>query len=67
MIKQISVNVEKVMEVMKHIKPEIVITYLIINWIQKHHPEKQYALIVKKGRSWLKKALQNVMLEEGKL
>lgn len=52
---------------MKHIKPEVVITYLVINWIKKYHPEKQYALIVKKGQSWFKKALQNVMLEEGKL
>ena len=67
LIKQIAGNAEKVMEVMKQVKPEIVLTYLITNWIRKHYPEKQYALIVKKGQLWLKKALQKAMLEEGKL
>lgn len=34
---------------------EAVITYLIVIWIEKKHPEKEYSLIVKKARSWLKK------------
>jgi hypothetical protein len=25
--------------------------------MQKHHPEKQYALIIKKALAWLKKAI----------
>jgi hypothetical protein len=34
---------------------DAVMTYLIVIWIEKHHPEKEYSLIVRKARSWLKK------------
>jgi hypothetical protein len=30
-------------------------TYLIAKWIETTHPEKQYALLVKKAFSWIKK------------
>lgn len=33
----------------------IAITYLVAKWIEKNHPEKQYALIVKKALSFIKK------------
>jgi hypothetical protein len=32
-----------------------VLTYLIAKWIEKHYPQKQYSLIVKKAFSYTKK------------
>ena len=52
---------------MAKINTEIVITYLVTLWIQKYHTQKQYALLVKKAQSWLKKAMKDAMIEEGKL
>ena len=67
LIQEVSKSPEKALALMKDIKAEIIITFLVSEWIQKYHPEKQYALLVKKAKSWLKKALEEVMLEEGKL
>jgi hypothetical protein len=36
----------------------IIISYAVAKWIEKHHPEKQYALIVKKSFSFIKKSLK---------
>jgi len=36
-----------------------VITFLIVKWIEKHHPQKEYALIVKKANNWLKKQVNS--------
>jgi hypothetical protein len=46
-----------------------VITFLILKWIEKHHPQKEYALIVKKASNWLKKQSnsQNYPVLYGKL
>lgn len=33
----------------------VIITYLIAKWIEKHHPEKQYSLVAKKGLNFAKK------------
>jgi hypothetical protein len=33
----------------------VVITYLVARWIEKHHPQKQYNLIVKKGLNYVTK------------
>ena len=52
---------------MKTINPDIVITYLLKLWLQKHHPEKQYGLLVKKAEAWLKKALREEKVEERKI
>ena len=52
---------------MKSVDANIVITYLVTLWIQKYHPQKQYGLLVKKGQSWLKKAMKEAMVEEGLL
>ena len=41
--------------------PDIVITYLVK---LKHHPEKKYALLVKKAEAWLKKTLREEKMEE---
>ena len=43
---------------MKTINLDIVITYLVKLWDQKHHPEKKYGLLVKKAEAWLKKTLR---------
>ena len=52
---------------MKEIKAEIIITSIVCEWIQKYHNEKQYTLLVKKAKSWLKKALQEVIIQGNKL
>lgn len=36
------------------------ITYLICKWIERHYPEKQYSLVVKKGYNFIKKQGQNL-------
>lgn len=36
-----------------------VITYLVAKWIEKNYPQKQYALVVKKGMNFIKKNTQN--------
>ena len=33
----------------------VLITYIIAKWIEIHHPEKQYSLVVKKGFNFVKK------------
>jgi hypothetical protein len=43
--------------VAKTVNAIAVITYLVAKWIEKHHPQKQYSLVVKKG---LKFASKNV-------
>lgn len=40
----------------KNIAVAIAITYVVAKWIEKHHPGKQYALIVKKAFSFVKKS-----------
>jgi hypothetical protein len=32
------------------------VTYLVAKWIEKHHPEPQFSLVVRKGLSFVKKA-----------
>ena len=67
LIKEVCLDTTKAEALMKQVRVEIVITYLMMSWMKKYHPEKQYALLVKKAQSWLKKALQETMMEEGKL
>lgn len=31
------------------------ITFLIASWMDKHYPEKEYSLIIRKAKNWLKK------------
>lgn len=67
LLEQIANNLEEVLGTMKEIKKiEIVITYIVCEWIEKYHSEKQYSLLVKKARSWLRKAFEEEMIE-GKL
>ena len=46
---------------------EVIITYFMIAWIEKHHSQNQYSLIVKKARSWLKKVMEDNHIEEPEL
>ena len=39
----------------KKISTAAIISYAVAKWIEKHHPEKQYALIIKKAFSFIKK------------
>ena len=63
----LSNNPEKVQDIMNTINPDIVVTFLVTLWIQKYHTQKQYALLVKKAQSWLKKVMKEAMIEENKL
>ena len=58
---------KEVAELCKQIKQNIVITKLVILWMQKHHPEKQYALIIKKAISWLNKSIKENSVDEAVL
>jgi hypothetical protein len=33
----------------------LVITFLVAKWIEKHHPQKQYSLLVKKAFNYVRK------------
>lgn len=43
------------------------ITQLVINWIQKNHNDKQYALIIKKAQAWVKKYCSEKGISEQEL
>lgn len=55
---------KEVSELCKQINQLVVITKLVILWMQKHHPEKQYALIIKKAISWLNKSIKENSIDE---
>ena len=40
--------------------PELIVTCLVINWIEKYHKSKQYSLVVKKGLNFLKRELADI-------
>lgn len=40
------------------------VTQLVVVWMQKHHTDKQYALIVKKALAWIKKTLNEKGITE---
>ena len=50
--------------VLKEANKIIVLTYLIARWIERHHPDAMYKLIVKKGLNYVKKE-GNLQLIEG--
>ncbi len=58
---------KEVTELCKQINQIIIITKLVILWMQKHHPEKQYALIIKKATSWLNKSIKENSVDEAVL
>lgn len=35
------------------------VTYLVAKWIEKHHPEKQYSLVIKKGLNFVRQHVDN--------
>lgn len=39
---------------------ELIVTCLIIGWIEKYHQSKQYSLVVKKGMNFLKRELADI-------
>jgi hypothetical protein len=45
----------------------LVVTWLVVAWMQKHHNDKQYSLIIKKGTAWLSKYLAEKGLTEEQL
>lgn len=46
---------------------ELVVTRLVVSWFQKHHPGKEYALILKKAQAWLRKKTAEQGLDEAQL
>lgn len=67
LIDTLSSKPKEVGELCKQIKQNIVITKLVILWMQKHHPEKQYALIIKKAISWLNRSIKENSVDEAVL
>ena len=61
----IAVKDEKLGEI-TDVKIEILLTYLVILWMEKN-PQKQYSLLIKKAKSWLKKAMEDAAVDERKL
>lgn len=49
------------------INPEIVITRVVVEWLQKYYPLSEYKLIIKKAQSWLKKAMGQKGVKESSL
>jgi hypothetical protein len=39
----------------KNIMVAVIISYVVAKWIETHHPEKRYCLIIKKAYSFIKK------------
>lgn len=37
-----------------------ILTFLVAKWIEKHHPEIEYSLLVKKALNWSKKNAANI-------
>lgn len=58
---------ETIEQLIKQFSKPIVMTYLIATWIQLNHPDKQYALLVKKAFSWCKKASEEKGIDSEKL
>ena len=54
-------NPQVVHELANKLGNDLVVTQLIVLWIQKYHKDVQYNLIVKKALSWIKK----IMAEKG--
>jgi hypothetical protein len=48
-------NWSQILTEIKNMDESVCCTYLIAKWIETTHPEKQYALLVKKAFSWIKK------------
>lgn len=67
LIDKLANNAKEVSELSKQISAAIVITRLVVLWMQRHHPEKQYALIIKKAQAWLKRAMAEHKVEESSL
>lgn len=64
LIEKLAANPKKVTEFSQQIRQMIVITKLVVAWMQKHHNEKQYALIIKKAISWLNKSIKEDSIDE---
>lgn len=60
-------NSNDVATLSKKINPAVVITKLMVLWLQKNHNSKQYALILKKALAWLKKKITEEGIDEGQL
>ena len=66
-IKELIMNPERMMADMKDVRLDIIITFIVIEWITKHSPEKKYVLLLKKAKSWLKRMMEEAMIDEGQL
>ena len=67
LIKELAKDKKLIDDLIDELGVEIVITQLVIVWMQKHHPQKQYALIIRKANSWLKKTIGSNQQTEEKL
>lgn len=64
---KLSKNWNDVCTLSQKINAAVVITKLVVLWLQKNHNSKQYALILKKALAWLKKKTTEEAIDEGQL
>lgn len=55
LIDKLSKSPKEIQDMCKKLGAQLVITQLVVNWIQNNHNDKQYALIIKKAQAWIKK------------
>ena len=56
--KLLGVDIKQLNPLIASLNEQIVVTQLAVLWMQKYHPDKKYALILKKANSWLRKELE---------
>ena len=67
LIGKFSKNKEYATELSKKVNVSVVITKLVVLWIQKRHNTKQYSLILKKAQAWLKRKIAEEAIDEEQL
>jgi len=67
LIDKLAKDSQHVKALAKELGEELVITQLVVSWLQKHYSEKQYSLIIKKALSWIKNLIAQKSVQEDKL
>lgn len=67
LIDKLAKNSQNVKLLVKELGEELVVTQLVVSWLQKYYSDKQYSLIIKKALSWIKKMIERKPIWEDKL
>lgn len=55
LIDQLGKNSKQIHNKIGTLGAELIVTQLVVTWMQKYYTDKQYALIIKKALAWIKK------------